>query len=261
MLDLMGNPQLAVSEWQKTEGENAWIHLRDVFARENHHKWPVNFTDIYFNEKPFAGVLDVNIFPDDEGDDDLNSRRLVSVGAGVPGKRLHEAIKAMAKLPEYDCHVFTTTPTCERDEKEYFTKKVEIPPNVTIHYDRPHAEIMQCVSGAQALLFPSALEASGGLVGFEAAAHGVPVIHFHPACKGFLKDTGLGYRIVGNTLNERVNSMVDHVRSLETSPVPPSKRRDIREFLRCRHSDIVKAEEVLSYLTKSTENSVQLTVI
>jgi glycosyltransferase involved in cell wall biosynthesis len=124
-------------------------------------------------------------------------KRVIAIGANARTKHMDVALEVIKTLEPLG---YTGTIFSSRQ----FDARVRV--------GVPHAEIMQELARSACILQPTSVEKNGGNVTFEAAAHGVPVIHRHHNADYFLVPSSTGRRVDEENL---VENMVQAVLKLE----------------------------------------------
>jgi glycosyltransferase involved in cell wall biosynthesis len=157
------------------------------YAKECYPKlWKLIGSDI----PQFDGTIDINMCPNSPLPARI-SNKVVAIGRPVKEKSLFLAAETMAQLPDYERVIYTYD-----DGGRYFQKLRELceSQGISLVLSAPHSQIMEGISNAKCLLFPSHSE-TNGIVAFEAASVGVPVIHRCPEPLVFLEQFGLSRKI------------------------------------------------------------------
>lgn len=146
--------------------------------------------------KPWQiGRLDNHVVPEDRAEYvNHDPKLLIAVGRESPEKRLEMAAEIIAKLEPHGYKGII------------FTDRARLPGDVRVGV--PHAEIMQWMSKAACLIQPSSIEKNGGCVNFEAASHGLPVIHQLKNAEYFLKPAGVSNSVEGNFVSGAVDAIL-----------------------------------------------------
>jgi glycosyltransferase involved in cell wall biosynthesis len=179
---------------------------------------------INLNIPLFEGWVDVNVLPHDMAKfSKINRKKIVAVGRPVREKQILYAAKAMHELQGrgFDTHLFITDIGGDFDE-------IASMEGVTVHVNEPHHSIMSHIADARCLLFPSMSE-TNGIVAFEAAAHGVPVIHSCSEPEFFLQPAGLSRQFEYGSKRQLVRSLVELA-------VKENQTNDQRLEARCKFS-------------------------
>jgi len=142
------------------------------------------FTDFY--EVMVAGE---NFVPVDELTDGTD---LVFVGRATPGKYPLVAKRA-AQLAGRANDFVGLTCSPSRSDAAWFNKNIH--EFASFAMNRDHEETMRALASAEVFLQPTKSESAGGIVAFEAAAHGVPVVTTTDTCRRYLEPYGLFYRV------------------------------------------------------------------
>jgi glycosyltransferase involved in cell wall biosynthesis len=140
---------------------------------------------------PFNGFYEVNVVPYDAvplEKIDLTSG-ICFVGRPSPHKGLQHAVKgtvAAGLIKDFIGH--TVSPNSE-SEKSLWKRIQNFQSHFTVGAN--HGEIMKDISKSRVFLQPSLSECSGGIVSFEAAVHGVPVVTATRTPRRYLEPYGL----------------------------------------------------------------------
>jgi glycosyltransferase involved in cell wall biosynthesis len=143
-------------------------------------------------------------------------------------KRLPIAVEVMQQLKPYGYHgiVFTDRTGLDYDD---------------VRIDVPHAEVMRWMAKSACLLHPALREVNGSCAVFEAAAHGVPVMHTMEQADYFLEPSGTSVK-VGEPL---VDSMVQAVLNL----IPPDRQR-VRQWFDDHYSEQQFVQRLLPWIDR-----------
>lgn len=199
-------------------------------------------------ERPmFEGWFDVNVLPHDLGPvKKIKAKKVVAIGRPVREKQIITAAKAMKTLAAdgYECHLFTT------DIGEDYEKIKELceKHGITIHINMPHKDIMKNICDAAVLLFPSKSE-TNGICAFEAAAHGIPVIHTCDEPAFFLEPAGLSHRFKADTQKRAADAMVTLVRSIKQTD---EERAVARAHFVEKYSEQALVDRLIAHLPINT---------
>lgn len=207
------------------------------YAKECYPKlWKLIEDDI----PQFDGVIDINVCPNSPAPSRI-SKKVVAVGRPVKEKSLLLAAEAMACLPEYERIIFTYD-----DGGKYFQKLKELCQlrGISLVLSAPHSQIMDGISDAKCLLFPSHSE-TNGIVAFEAASMGIPVIHHCPEPSVFLDQFGLSRKIEshGNLVKSMVSAVATEDQTIEDRLEVSAKIRSLyseRGLAKRLHSEVLK---------------------
>lgn len=189
----------------------------------------------------FEGWVDVNVIPHDRAEFALiNQKKVVAIGRPVPEKNTLLAAQALSELAAlgFECHVFTT------DIGQDFEAIRQVP-SIKHHVNVPHATIMQHVADARCLLFPSKSE-TNGIVAFEAASHGVPVIYQCDEPDFFLQPSGLGHKYqASKNKKEVVAALVQLAQEVQQTD---EERCEKRSYFEQSYSEAALVKKLLGIL-------------
>jgi glycosyltransferase involved in cell wall biosynthesis len=146
---------------------------------------------------------------------DHDPKLLLTVGRLALGKRLPIAVEVMRQLKPYGYHGIVFT---DRTGLDYEDVRIDV----------PHAEVMAWMAKSACLLHPALREVNGSCAAFEAAVHGVPVIHAMNQADYFLEPSGTSVK-VGEPL---VDNMVQAVLNLN-----PPDRQHVRQWFDDHYSE------------------------
>jgi len=199
----------------------------------------------------FEGWVDVNVIPHDRAEFALiNQKKVIAIGRPVPEKNTLLAAQALSELADlgFECHIFTT------DIGQDFEAIRQIG-KIKHHVNAPHAEIMRHVADARCLLFPSKSE-TNGIVAFEAASHGVPVIYQCDEPDFFLQPSGLGYKYqASKNKKEVVTALVQLAQEVQQSD---EERYEKRSYFDESYSEEALVKKLIGILPTGTTSSVSL---
>lgn len=202
----------------------------------------------------FEGWVDVNVIPHDRTEFvSINQKKVIAIGRPVPEKNTLLAAQALAELADlgFECQVFTTNIGRDFDAIRQIGKIGKI----KHHINAPHAEIMQHVADARCLLFPSKSE-TNGIVAFEAASHGVPVIYQCDEPDFFLQPSGLGHKYEAlKNKKEVVTALVQLAQEVNQTD---EERYEKRSYFDESYSEEALVEKLIGILPTGTTSSVSL---
>ena len=149
------------------------------------------------------------------------SIRLLYAGQLEPRKGLELSLRALARVSETsDCDwsfdLLGSGP--ERKRLSAMSEQLGIAGRVTFHGARPQAELTRHFHRADAFLFTSVRDTSGG-VNLEAMAHGLPVICIAHQGVGDITDASCAERVPPGTIQETIHSLADAIIRLANDPV------------------------------------------
>jgi glycosyltransferase involved in cell wall biosynthesis len=121
--------------------------------------------------------IDASLFPVGDGKGDADGPFCLFLGRMSPDKGAHRAIEAARKAGH---RVLMAAKMREPSEIHYFTQRVEplLGPDAVYLGEVPHAQKLELLGQATALLFPIRWNEPFGLVMLEAMASGTPVLAF-----------------------------------------------------------------------------------
>jgi L-malate glycosyltransferase len=123
---------------------------------------------------PSGGINPAIFFPAEEK---VSPKfRLGYLGRIDSGKGVGTLIRAFAKLPLTNIFLEICGPGAQKEEMERLAQNLGVNPRVSFLGNMPQNKIRDFFLRCDALIFPSELEESLGLVGLEAMACGLPVI-------------------------------------------------------------------------------------
>jgi glycosyltransferase involved in cell wall biosynthesis len=188
----------------------------------------------------FDGTIDINVCPNSPWPTEILNK-VVAVGRPVKEKSLLLAAETMAQLSDYERVIYTYD-----DGGRYFQKLRGLceSQGISLVLSAPHSQIMEGISDAKCLLFPSHSE-TNGIVAFEAASMGVPVIHHCPEPLVFLKQFGLSRKIEDS--RDLVDSMLSAVIS-ESQTL--EERSEVSKEIRGLYSEKGLANRLYSEILK-----------
>jgi len=202
----------------------------------------------------FEGWVDVNVIPHDRAEFALiNQKKVIAIGRPVPEKNTLLAAQALAELADlgFECHVFTTDIGQDFDAIQQIASTGKI----KHHVNTPHAEIMQHVADARCLLFPSKSE-TNGIVAFEAASHGIPVIYQCDEPDFFLQPSGLGHKYqASKNKKEVVTALVQLAQEVQQTD---EERYEKRSYFDESYSEEALVKKLIGILPTGTTSSVSL---
>jgi len=208
------------------------------YAKECYPKlWKLIGNDI----PQFDGTIDINVCPNSP----LPTRilnKVVAVGRPVKEKSLLLAAETMAKLPGYERVIYTYD-----DGGKYFQNlsKFCSSNRIPLRLSLPHSNIMEEISDAKCLLFPSHSEVSGGIVSFEAASMGIPVIHHCSEPDYYLTPYGLSRKVADS------KTIVDEMtKTVEKESQTLDERIQISKEIRGLYSEKGLANRLYSEILK-----------
>jgi len=121
----------------------------------------------------------------------------VHAGRPCPTKGGVTACKALQDLGLLEQSEIYTADAANPKEQANLDKMLQIEPCVKIGL--PHSDLMDAFCRAKAYVMPTGMETAGGIVAFEAAAHGVPVITSSIWSDRYLEPYGLLFPIKHRT--------------------------------------------------------------
>jgi len=148
-----------------------------------------------------------------------NGEIYVHAGRPCPTKGGVTACKALRDLDLLDKSEIYTASAANPKERSNLDKMLEVEPNIRVGL--PHADLMRAFCKAKAYVMPTGMETAGGIVAFEAAAHGVPVVTSSIWSDRYLKPYGLLYQIEHRT----VKSTRDAIAKLSAGPAHDAHNR------------------------------------
>lgn len=193
----------------------------------------------------FEGWVDVNVIPHDRAPlKKINQGKIVAVGRPVREKQIITAARAMKRLTQhgFDCHLFTS------DIGEDF-EAIQAMEGFTHHVNMKHGDIMKHVAEARCLLFPSKSE-TNGIVAFEAASHGVPVIYQCDEPSFFLEPSKLGIRFPFTRSAKGVENELCEKAIVCAGKQTLKEREKAREWFDKRYSEESLSKRLIKILPK-----------
>jgi glycosyltransferase involved in cell wall biosynthesis len=226
--------------WEKPHKRERMLLVYDTYIKR---------IGLDINRDLFEGWVDVNVIPHDRAEFALiNQKKVVAIGRPVPEKNTLLAAQALANLADlgFECHIFTT------DIGDDFDAIRQIK-GIQHYVNTPHAHIMQHVADARCLLFPSKSE-TNGIVAFEAASHGVPVIYQCDEPDFFLQPSGLGHKYqASKNKKEVIASLVQMAQSIEQTD---EERYEKRSYFDEAYSEQALVNKLLNILPTDTRKPV-----
>ena len=122
----------------------------------------------------------------------------VHAGRPCPTKGGVTACKALKELDLLEQTEVYTANAANPKERANLDKMLQVEPRVKIGL--PHSDLMEAFCRAKAYVMPTGMETAGGIVAFEAAAHGVPVVTSSIWSDRYLEPYGLLYKIDHRTV-------------------------------------------------------------
>lgn len=156
-------------------------------------------------------------------------------------KGLAAAVKSSAAAGMLARLVGNTCEPCMPQEQRTWEKLGEL--QAYFKVSRPYDEVIGDLAAAAILLHPSMSESAGGIVAFEAASHGVPVVTTTDTCRRFLEPYGL-YHFIPNRKTETLSEAIRTVRTLTVS-----ERRAIAAQVRQDYSEDAYDKQLLEFLS------------
>lgn len=169
-----------------------------------------------------------------------SSKSIAFVGRPTSVKGLAQAIRGVKEAQRLDDFVGFTVPPSGKAETKSWEGLKDL--QKFFYVLTPHDEIMRALTAAGAFLQPTASECSGGIVSFEAAAHGVPVITSTDSGKRYLDPYGLFHFIEDRS----PATIAEAIASLKF--LTSKKKQDIAMRVREDFSQEVYAENLAKFL-------------
>jgi glycosyltransferase involved in cell wall biosynthesis len=144
---------------------------------------------------------------------------IFSAGRLLHWKGFHLALRAIAEIrdtvPTLEYSIFGNGP--ERKRLERLAKELQISDRVHFHDSIPREELLQKMSGFDAMLHPS-LHDSGGFACLEAMAAGCPVICLDLGGPAMQVTAETGFKIAAVSPEQTIRELADAIRKLVTDP-------------------------------------------
>ncbi|MDP4623685.1 MAG: glycosyltransferase family 4 protein [Akkermansiaceae bacterium] len=148
-----------------------------------------------------------------------NAIRLMYAGQLEPRKGLELSLRALAKVPidcDWSFDVFGAGP--DRDRLADMSTKLEIEKRVKFHGAVPQTELKKSFHEADAFLFTSVRDTSGG-VNLEAMAQGLPIICVAHQGVGDITDETCAERVSQESISETIDDLAAAIVRLALDPV------------------------------------------
>lgn len=248
---------LATSKWLSLNGARTATVMQngnEIFSQlETNLRTGVNFPQqmVEHNElfdsvptSSFTDFYEVMVVGTDHQDINKikHSSDILFVGRPTKVKGLSHAIRGTKEAERLDSFVgFTAAPSGKVETKDWEALK-ELQKYFTV--SAPHDKIMEALTAASVFLQPTASESAGGIVAFEAAAHGVPVITSTDACKRYLDPYGLYHFIEDRS----PATIAEAIKSLK--PLTIQKKKETAMKVREDFSQEAYAKNLANFLSK-----------
>jgi len=223
------------AQWQQMED--------DLRAGKNFKKRNAEIVEL-LDSVPHSILTDffeANVVGDDavDVDDFTEGNSIIYVSRPSLYKGFKIATDACQKAGLIDRFQGFTCSPCGKNETETWDKSVKYHDHFRV--DVPHAEIMRSLASASMFLQPTSSEASGGLVSFEAAIHGLPVVTTTDTGQRYLKPFGLYY-----FAERKAKAVAETIQAV--SPLTLMRRKEVARKVRAEYSKEAYAKRVEDFL-------------
>lgn len=196
-----GGVCLGVSEASNESSAASWEKRKHEIAQFIGESRSTSFN---WDTEIYDGTFDVNFPPSDlTVKDSFVKGKVLAIGRPEAEKKLKLAIKTFAAMKGrgLEFAVYTTTADGS-DELVALAEELEVP----LHLDAKHDEIMEDLSTAECLFFPSTSE-TNGICAFEGAFAGCKVIYQCDPPDAFLIAPGSGFKRQMKTVKQAVTAI------------------------------------------------------